>query len=190
MPNWYYGRVTIRGDVQRFIDWAKNDENHDTFGKTFVPLEDGWENPMMMQWGGAGFYLPYDPTWGDNEFRFSIRSRWASPIYLWRQLEIRYGVEVEEFGYEEQYLGFHKYHKGRDNWTATPDIEWFKKRYRYDYDDEDGDDDMLEYRHSVLIGENMDDAVLEWAASVRDDDAGWRAVTAINEGEDRARFFT
>ena len=66
----------------------------------------------------------------DDEFSFSFDTAWNSPVYLWKQLELRYDVEVEEIGYEEQQLEFYKYHNGRVICKEVDD-DWFAENLNF-----------------------------------------------------------
>ena len=113
MPNWYSGIVTIRGDIARFRDWYlkhKDTEEglENSFAQTFAPLSSGkWNyatacHEWGVKWDLGNISMISGENDDDEEFSFSFDTAWNAPVRLWRQLELRYEVEVEEYGYEEQ----------------------------------------------------------------------------------------
>lgn len=184
MPNWYYGNVIIKGDIKCFREWLKKNRDTDdglcNFADTFVPLSSKeWDYSCACNEWGTKWDLSYIQIYeeeSDTEFSFSFKSAWASPIYLWKQLEKRYGVEVTEYGYEEQQLEFFKYHNGRSI-CVDRDEEWFAKNYVFTPSEEATKDEQL-YNEELLDNkcENWFDALDDWNNEVRDDDPEWRDV--------------
>ena len=187
MPNWYSGTVIIRGDIARFRHWYnKHKDTEDglenSFAQTFAPLSSGkWDfGTACDEWGvkldlsNVNMLSGHDE--GDTEFSFSFDTPWNSPLYLWRQLEMRYGVEVEETGYEEQQLDFYKYHNGRfickdvdNDWFAenldfTPSAEAFK------------DEELLEDEKNDFRYDNWCDGMEKWEETLSLDDPDWKNI--------------
>lgn len=183
MPNWYYGNVTIRGNIKPFQDWyLKNKEEEENFAETFVPLSSGkWDyNVAVKEWGTKWDLSDINVYCGEDEndtaFSFSFQSAWSPPIYLWKQLEKRYNVEVEEYGYEEQQLAFHKYHKGRNIWEDR-DYSWFEDRYDFRPSNEAKEDsDIYDEELMELKFEYWDEALNEWNDELKDDNDDWEDV--------------
>ena len=141
MPNWYSGTLTIRGDIERFREWYKKNKDSEngldnSFAQAFAPLSSGnWDYATAceewgVKWDLGNISMISGEDEEDEEFSFSFDTAWNAPVYLWRQLELRYGVEVEEIGYEEQQVEFYKYHKGRFICKEI-DNDWFAETLNF-----------------------------------------------------------
>lgn len=187
MPNWYSGTVTISGNIKRFQEWYKKHKDSEnglenSFAQTFVPLSSGeWNyDRACCEWGTkwdlGNITIHCGEEDEDEVFVFSFDSAWSPPIYLWKQLEKRYDVEVTEFGYEEQQLEFHKYENGRDIWVECDD-EWFVKNYGFIpsnealKDEELYDDELRDFKY-----DNWCDALDDWQATVKHNNPNWKTV--------------
>jgi hypothetical protein len=187
MPNWYSGNVSITGDITPFRNWAEKNKNenldYNDFAQTFVPLSSGeWDyNCACREWGTKWDLTNININSGEQEndqiFSFCFDTAWAPPIYLWKQLEKRYNVEIEEYGYEEQQLAFHKYHKGRNIWVERDD-EWFEDNFDFtpseeaQNDKEIYEDELRDHKY-----DNWYDALDNWQENVKDDEPNWKEVT-------------
>jgi hypothetical protein len=187
MPNWYSGNVSIIGDITPFRKWAEKNKNENldytNFAQTFVPLSSGeWNyNCACKEWGTKWDLTNININSGENiddqVFSFCFDSAWSPPIYLWKQLEKRYNVEVEEYGYEEQQLGFHKYHKGRNIWVERED-EWFEDNFDFTPSEKAiTNKDIYEEELRDHKYDNWYDALDDWQEVVKDDDPNWKIVT-------------
>ena len=153
MPNWYSGTVTIRGDIARFREWYikhKDTEEglENSFAQTFAPLSSGkWDyatacHEWGVKWDLGNISMISGENDDDEEFSFSFDTAWNAPVRLWRQLELRYEVEVEEYGYEEQQVEFYKYHKGRFICKEI-DNDWFAENLNFEPSEEAKHDEEL-----------------------------------------------
>ena len=184
MPNWYNGTVTIRGDISPFQKWFEEKKDSDdgfenSFAQTFAPLTSGkWDfGTACEEWGvkwdlGCINIISTE----DGEFSFSFDSAWNAPIYLWKQLEHRYGVVVEEVGYEEQQLEFQKYYNGRFICVEVQD-EWFAEHFTFE-PSEEGQNDNETYEEELECHkyDNWCDGLWHWANSVKEDEDGWTEI--------------
>lgn len=185
MPNWYNGTVTIRGDISPFQKWYEEKKDSEdgfenSFAQTFAPLSSGkWDYGTACKEWGTKWDLGNISiiSTEDGEFSFSFDSAWSPPLYLWKQLETRYGVEVEEFGYEEQQLEFYKYHKGRSICVERDD-DWFKDNYEFVPSEEaKNDGDVFEEEMRDHKYEHWFDALNDWQDSVPEDHEEWKEVS-------------
>lgn len=185
MPNWYSGTVTISGDIQRFRDWYNKHKDTDkgldnSFAQTFAPLSTGkWDFTAACEEWGVKWDLSnvqMNSEESDDVFSFSFDTPWNAPHYLWRQLEQRYDVEVEELGYEEQQLDFYKYHNGRYICKEV-DNQWFVENLDFTpsddakQDEEIMEDEQNEFRYSYWC-----DGLDKWENSLCDEDPEWKDV--------------
>jgi hypothetical protein len=184
MPNWYNGTVTIRGDISSFQKWFEEKKDSDdgfenSFAQTFVPLSSGkWDfGTACREWGTKWDLGNIDIiSTEDGEFSFSFDSAWNSPIHLWKQLEDKYNVVVEEVGYEEQQLEFQKYYKGRLICVEVEN-EWFAEHFAFEPSEvhpsysELYDDELECHKY-----DNWCDGLWHWANSVKEDEDGWQEV--------------
>ena len=184
MPNWYNGTVTIRGDISPFQKWYEekkdsNDGFENSFAQTFAPLTSGkWDfGTACEEWGvkwdlGCINIISTE----DGEFSFSFDSAWNAPIYLWKQLEHRYGVVVEEVGYEEQQLEFQKYYNGRFICVEVQD-EWFAEHFTFEPSEEaQKDKELYDEELECHKYDNWCDGLWHWANSVKEDEDGWTEI--------------
>lgn len=185
MPNWYNGTVTIRGDISRFCEWYKKNKHgknglDNSFAQTFAPLSSGkWDfGTACEEWGVKWDLGNISLISGeeDDEFSFSFDTAWNSPVYLWKQLELRYDVEVEEIGYEEQQLEFYKYHNGRVICKEVDD-DWFAENLNFTPSEKAlSDSELMEDEKMDFKYENWCDGLELWNRQLRDDDIGWKDV--------------
>jgi len=187
MPNWYSGTVIIRGDIARFRDWYnKHKDTEDglenSFAQTFAPLSSGkWDfgtacDEWGVKWDIGNISMNSGEDEGDDEFSFSFDTAWNSPVYLWRQLEMRYGVEVEETGYEEQQLEFYKYHNGRFI-CKDVDNDWFAENLDFTPSAEAlKDEELLEDEKNDFRYDNWCDGMEKWEKSVSTDHPDWKEI--------------
>ena len=198
MPNWYSGTVIIRGDITPFRDWYKDSENEldNSFAQTLAPLSSGeWNFATACDEWGAKWDLSnvnmlsgHDES--DGEFSFSFDTPWNSPLYLWRQLELRYGVEVEETGYEEQQLEFYKYHNGRFI-CKDVDNDWFAENLDFTPSAEAlKDEELLEEEKNDFRYEYWCDGMEKWEASLSTDDPDWKNIEMTLVEESRKKEAT
>jgi hypothetical protein len=194
MPNWYNGNVTITGDITPFRKWAEKNKNENLdytdFAQTFAPLSSGeWNyDCACKEWGTkwdlTNIQINSGEKVDDQEFSFCFDTAWSAPIHLWKQLEKKYNVEVEEFGYEEQQLGFHKYKKGRNIWFEMDD-EWFEDKFDFTPSDEAKndtetyEDELRDHKY-----DNWCDALDDWQEDVKDDHPEWEVVTDYDTNYD------
>jgi len=187
MPNWYSGTVIIRGDISRFRDWYnKHKDTEDglenSFAQTFAPLSSGkWDfgtacDEWGVKWDIGNISMNSGEDEGDDEFSFSFDTAWNSPVYLWRQLELRYGVEVEETGYEEQQLEFYKYHNGRFI-CKDVDNDWFAENLDFTPSAEAlKDEELLEEEKNDFRYDNWCDGMEKWETTLSTDDPDWKEI--------------
>jgi hypothetical protein len=194
MPNWYSGTVIIRGDIARFRDWYnKHKDTEDglenSFAQTFAPLSSGkWDfgtacDEWGVKWDIGNISMNSGEDEGDDEFSFSFDTAWNSPVYLWRQLEMRYGVEVEETGYEEQQLEFYKYHNGRFI-CKDVDNDWFAENLDFTPSAEAlKDEELLEDEKNDFRYDNWCDGMEKWEATLSTDHPDWKEIkmTVVEE---------
>lgn len=185
MPNWYSGTVTIRGDIHEFLHWYEEKKHIDNglennFAQTFAPLSSGeWDFGTACQEWGVKWDLSniYVNNASPEEFSFSFDTAWNSPIYLWKQLELRYNVEVEEIGYEEQQLEFYKYHRGRII-SKNVDDDWFVQNLNFIpskdaiMDPELMEDEKMEFKY-----DNWCDGLHLWNSNLKNENINWRNVS-------------
>lgn len=186
MPNWYNGTVTIRGDVSRFCEWYKKNKDSEngldnSFAQTFAPLSSGkWDFGTACEEWGVKWDLgniALNSGEEDDEFSFSFDSAWNSPIYLWRQIEVRYNVEVEEIGYEEQQLEFYKYHNGR-NICKEVDDDWFAENLNFTPSEKAlSDSELMEDEKTEFKYDNWCDGLYLWNSQLKNNDTDWKDVT-------------
>ena len=187
MPNWYSGTVTIRGDTKRFRDWYNKYKNSDneldnSFAQTFAPLSTGkWDftaacEEWGVKWDLSNVNMISGHDKGDDEFSFSFDTPWNSPLYLWRQLELRYGVEVEETGYEEQQLEFYKYQDGHFICKEV-DNDWFVENLDFRPSEEAlKDEEVMEDEKNEFRYDYWCDGMEKWEKSVSPDDPEWKGI--------------
>ena len=194
MPNWYSGTVIIRGDITPFRDWYKKYKDSDnaldnSFAQTLAPLSTGkWDfgaacDEWGVKWDLSNVNMLSGHDEGDDEFSLSFDTPWNSPVYLWRQLELRYGVEVEETGYEEQQLEFYKYHNGRFI-CKDVDNDWFAENLDFTPSAEAlKDEELLEDEKNDFRYEYWCDGMEKWEKSVSPDDSDWKDIemTLVDE---------
>lgn len=194
MPNWYSGTVIIRGDIARFRDWYnKHKDTEDglenSFAQTFAPLSSGkWDfgtacDEWGVKWDIGNISMNSGEDEGDDEFSFSFDTAWNSPVYLWRQLEMRYGVEVEETGYEEQQLEFYKYHNGRFI-CKDVDNDWFAEKLDFTPSAEAlKDEELLEEEKNDFRYDNWCDGMEKWETTLSTDHPDWKEIkmTVVEE---------
>lgn len=186
MPNWYNGTVTIRGDVSRFCEWYKNNKDSEngldnSFAQTFAPLSSGkWDFGTACEEWGVKWDLgniTLNSGEEDDEFSFSFDSAWNSPIYLWRQIEVRYNVEVEEIGYEEEQLEFYKYHNGRIICKEV-DNNWFVENLNFTPSEKAlSDPELMEDEKTEFKYDNWCDGLYLWNSQLKNNDTDWKDVT-------------
>ena len=182
MPNWYSGTAKITGDIQIFKDWVQEkyskNENLDNFAQTFAPLSSGEWNyaTACKEWGSKWDFEIDLISDDDNEFVFSFLTPWNSPCFLWKQLETKYNVQVDEFGYEEAEISFYKYKNGREIFINV-EPEWFKDKYDFEPSKEALEDEEIYeeelYQHKT---EHWNDELIQWNENVSDDDVSWCSV--------------
>ena len=187
MPNWYSGTVTIRGDITRFKEWYNNKINteeglENSFGQTFAPLSSGkWDYATACQewgvkWDLGNINMVSGENKDDEEFSFSFDTAWNSPVYLWRQLEMRYDVEVEEIGYEEQQLEFYKYCNGRFICKEI-DNKWFVENLNFTTSEEAKcDEELMECEQNEFRYDNWYDGLEFWNKGLSEDDVDWKEI--------------
>ena len=187
MPNWYSGTVIIRGDIAPFRDWYNKYKDSDnaldnSFAQTLAPLSSGkWDfttacDEWGVKWDLSNVNMLSGEDEGDDEFSLSFDTPWNSPVYLWRQLELRYGVEVEETGYEEQQLEFYKYHNGRFI-CKDVDNDWFAENLDFTPSAEAlKDEELLEDEKNDFRYEYWCDGMEKWEKSVSPDDPDWKDI--------------
>lgn len=184
MPNWYNGTVTIRGDISPFQKWYEEKKDSEdgfenSFAQTFAPLSSGeWDYGTACEEWGVKWDLGNINiiSTEDGEFSFSFDTAWNSPIYLWKQLEDKYDVVVEEVGYEEQQCEFQKYYKGR---LICVEVEnrWFAEHFTFEPSEEaQKDEELYEEELECFKYENWCDGLEYWEKSVKEDDEGWSEV--------------
>lgn len=185
MPNWYSGTVKITGDIQIFKDWVINklvkNEELKNFAQTFAPLSSGkWNFPSACSEWGVKWDFPITISSGldeeDEEFEFTFMSAWNSPCFLWKQLETKYNVKVEEYGSEEGEISFYKYKNGREIYINV-EPEWFKNKYDFKASKEALEDEEIYeeelYQHKT---EYWNEELINWNENVSDDDVSWCTV--------------
>lgn len=185
MPNWYLGTAIIRGDIHIFKKWAinkllKNEELKD-FAQTFAPLStDEWNFGSACKEWGVKWDFPITISIGldeeDEEFEFTFMSAWNSPCFLWKQLETKYNVEVEEFGFEEGDSSFYKYKNGRENYKKI-DNNLFEDKFNFKpskeaLENEDTyEDELCDHKN-----DNWSDAFYMWHTMLDNEDKNWKEV--------------
>jgi len=187
MPNWYSGEVTISGDVERFRQWYKKNKDSEngldnSFAQTFAPLSsEEWDYVTAyaewgVKWDIGNVNLLSGENDSDNQFSLSFDTAWNSPIYLWKQLELRYGVEVEEIGYEEEQLVFYKYHKGRFICKEI-DNEWFAENLNFMPSEEAlNNEAVMEDEKNEFKYDNWCNGMDKWNTNLQDDDPTWKYI--------------
>ena len=187
MPNWYSGTVSIKGEVEdiiRFKEWEERN-NLNNFASTFVPIKE--INDCYTKWG-----VKWEPSCisiietPGNEFKFTFNTPWGSPIYLWKNIEIKYNVSIEEYGYEDGQTEFYKYYKGKH--TIFECEDWIKYTFSYDpnnvfdysdngfYDNYDEEDYYNDWKNDIWI-----DALNKWNETFSLDKCEWKDVNINNE---------
>ena len=97
---------------------------------------------------------------------------------MWKQLENKYNIIVEEYGYEESNRFFYKYHNGRqivkhidindkwfiDNSNFNASHEALKNKDIYD-------DELLEHSYEI-----MNDVFEDWHLNISINDENWEDV--------------
>jgi hypothetical protein len=187
MPNWYSGTLTIRGDIERFREWYKKNKDSEngldnSFAQAFAPLSSGnWDYATAceewgVKWDLGNISMISGEDDEDEEFSFSFDTAWNAPVYLWRQLELRYGVEVEEIGYEEQQVEFYKYHKGRFICKEI-DNDWFAETLNFMPSDEAlNNEAVIEDEKNEFKYDNWCDGMEKWNTNLQDDDPTWKYI--------------
>jgi len=187
MPNWYSGKATLKGDINIFRKWyiesLQKETKLDIFANTFAPLssEDYNFSNACEEWGvkwdfSINIVSGLDEE--DEEFIFTFDTAWNSPCYLWKQLENKYNIIVEEHGYEESNRFFYKYYDGR-HIVKHIDIndEWFIDKSNFKPSEEAHknsdiyDDELLEHSY-----ENINDVFEDWHLNVSINDENWEDV--------------
>jgi hypothetical protein len=189
MPNWYTGQATLKGDVYLFRKWyietvQQNDGNAgDTFAQTFAPLSSGKYNFVNAcdEWGvkwdfKVNIISGLDED--DDEFIFTFDSAWNAPCYLWKQLETKYNVVVEEHGLEEGNRFFYKYHNGRH---IVKDIdlydEWVLNQLNFIPSKEaEEDEDIYDEELTNCSYENINNVFEHWHTTISENDDNWKEV--------------
>ena len=183
MPNWYSGTVTIQGEnIDIFKEWEQKGDLTN-FAKTFVPIKE--PNESYTKWG-----VKWEPSCiciiesQENEFKFTFNTPWGSPIYLWKNIELKYNVNVEEYGYEDGQQEFYKYYRGKH--TKFDNEYWIKYTFSYepknitDYNENDNDYDDDDYyndwKNDIWI-----EALDKWNETYPIDKSIWKDVEITNE---------
>lgn len=188
MPNWYSGTVSIFGDITPFHQWYidnKDTQNilNNSFAKTLAPLSTGkdkWSAAAYTEWGVKWDLSNISILSGDDEndevFSFTFNTPWNSPIYLWKQIETIYNVEIEEFGYEEQQIDIYKYNKGRYIHKII-DNDWFSKNLNFIPSEEAlQNEEILEDEKNDFRYNYWCDGMDKMFNSLSDDDPEWKDV--------------
>jgi hypothetical protein len=181
MPNFYIGKVIISGDISKFTEWYKK-KILTNFANTFVPLKD--KNDCYLKWG-VNFELSnikIIKTNEINEFSFSFLCHWNSPIYLWKNIEEMYNVNIEEYGYEEQKYRFDKYKNGK--MFEFYCCDWLKKEYNFEVDEYNKNEyNKNEYNkneyNKFIEWKNIiwNEALEKWNSTYLDDKIIWQKVS-------------
>jgi len=188
MPNWYSGTVIIKGDsenIKQFKDWEQKGDLTN-FARTFVPINE--PNQCYTKWG-----VKWEPSsvsiieTSENSFKFTFNTPWGSPINLWKNIEVKYNVSVEEYGYEDGQNEFYKYYKGKH--TKFECEYWIKYEFSYDpkkvyyeyyqnepLDNYDEEDLFNDWKNDIWI-----DALDKWNDTFSVDKCIWTDVEINNE---------
>ena len=187
MPNWYSGRATFKGDIEIFRKWyiktIQKGSKLAVFANTFAPLSsiDYNMSNACEEWGvkwDFSINIVNGLDEEDEEFIFTFDTAWNSPCYLWKQLENRYNIIIEEHGYEESNRFFYKYYNGKhivkyidinDEWFIdkskfTPSKEAIKNKDIYD-------EELLEHSY-----DNINDVFEDWNLNIDINDDKWDDV--------------
>jgi len=185
MPNWYCGTTIIRGDIIPFKKWAINkllkNEDLNKFAQTFAPLSSKeWDFGIACsEWGVKwDFQIIITSTLEEeeNEFKFTFMTAWNSPCFLWKQLETKYNVEVEEYGFEEGNSTFYKYKNGRENYKSMDD-KWFEDKFDFKPSKEAlENEEIYEDELSDHKNDNWSDAFYMWHTMLDNKDSNWKEV--------------
>jgi len=183
MPNWYSGQVTIIGDVTPFSEWyARTKETPNelsNFAATFAPLSTGKYNfgAAVDEWG-----VKWDlnntqiVSISEDRFSFTFDTPWNAPIYLWKQLETKYGVIINEVGYEEQQLEFCNYYKGRYI-QKVMDADWFVENLNFNPSGAaTKNDELMEEEKEEFKNDNWCDGMDKMFNNLSYDDPEWEDV--------------
>ena len=191
MPNLYTGTTTIKGNVERFRKWyietLQNNSPLNVFAQTFAPLSSGeYSFSNACEEWGVKWDFEINIISGldeeDEEFIFTLDSAWNSPCYLWKQLETKYDVIVEEHGYEEGNRFFYKYYNGK-HIVKEIDLydEWFLEKLNFIpseealKNEEIYDEELMEYSY-----ENMNNVFENWHINVSENEKEWEDVILPN----------
>tara|TARA_B110001469_G_C9603581_1_gene299959 strand:+ start:241 stop:822 length:582 start_codon:yes stop_codon:yes gene_type:complete len=191
MPNLYTGTTTIKGNVERFRKWyietLQNNSPLNVFAQTFAPLSSGeYSFSNSCEEWGVKWDFEINIISGldeeDEEFIFTFDSAWNSPYYLWKQLETKYDVIVEEHGYEEGNRFFYKYYNGK-HIVKEIDLydEWFLEKLNFIpseealKNEEIYDEELMEYSY-----ENMNNVFENWHINVSENEKEWEDVILPN----------
>tara|TARA_B110001469_G_scaffold124996_1_gene139642 strand:- start:12871 stop:13437 length:567 start_codon:yes stop_codon:yes gene_type:complete len=185
MTNWYCGTIKIKGNIIPFQKWVINkllkNEELDNFAQNFCPLSSGkWDfGTACNEWGVKWDFKISDVSGLDEEdqiFKCTFMSAWNSPYYLWKNIEDKYNVEIEEYGFEEGESCFYKYNKGRENYKKIED-SWFEDKFDFKPSIEAiKDEDIYEEELSDHKNENWSEAFYMWHTILDKDDKNWKEV--------------
>lgn len=183
MPNWYSGKVTIMGDVRPFKEWYERtkgtSDELSNFAEIFAPLSTGkYEFGAAVDEWGVKWDLRNAQivSVGEDSFSFTFDTPWNSPIYLWKQLETKYGVIINEVGYEEQQLHLCNYYKGRYI-KKEMDGDWFAANLPFSPSEEASkNDELMEEEKEDFKNDNWSNGMDHMFKNLSYDDPGWEEV--------------
>ena len=136
MSYMYTGTTILKGDIEPFRQWyiksVQNGTTGHNFARSFVPLSCNCNYAKQSEWGvesdfDIDVYDGLDEE--DTDFSFTFKSVKKSPYNLWKHLETKYNITVEEYGYPEEETAFCKYLNG--HYITKNYMNTFIKKFDY-----------------------------------------------------------